>query len=602
MWLINSSTYQLEEFWDERKIKYAILSHRWQDEEVSFRDMQDLAVATKRKGFAKIKKSCELALKEEDKCQYVWIDTCCINKESSADLSEAINSMFRWYEASAVCYAHLLDVQADVSGQIAVEQQIEDSVLFKRGWTLQELLAPSKVRFYNHHWITLGTKQTLAELLTKATGIDESILSGRVPISNRSVAQRMSWASKRKTTRKEDRAYCLLGIFDVNMPLLYGEGGKKAFLRLQEEIIKQSDDHTIFAWPIHRSNQPGLLADKPKAFAQCQLTEALNVRQGRAPYSMTNRGLSIKLLAIPYTVDTYLVRLDCAEGSSPREGAPLGNFRLGIFLRRLTEDDQFARVVYEGKTFVQLHASAWNMKMIKQAFHGAASPSRPVRPVERIEINVRQYSVYFTTPNVDDECINGFRIATNELFERTKNGADAFRVTAFGWDPHTHIMTMKPGEFGNTGTLDISAQSLKVKLLKLGFDFSFNPICFVAANGGMTAKGHFRDRNGLINYGTEAQQAQWSADEHMQFQSIHERGPFDTMAWSEVQQGGLAMELKQHEGLWALKGDRINGLNVRLGDLGTLWITRGRFEGKVVWDVYLGMKKPKEGALRKLFK
>ena len=125
MWLINASNFQLKEVWDGRKEKHAILSHRW-DIEVSFRDMQNLEVATKLKGFAKIRKSCELALKE--KYQYVWTDTCCINKESSADLSEAINSMYQWYQASAVCYAYLLDVQADGSGQILLEQQIKDSV------------------------------------------------------------------------------------------------------------------------------------------------------------------------------------------------------------------------------------------------------------------------------------------------------------------------------------------------------------------------------------------------------------------------------------------------------------------------------------------
>lgn len=183
----------------------------------------------------------------------------------------------------------------------------------------------------------------------------------------------MSWASKRKTTRKEDRAHCLLGIFDVNMPLLYGEGGKKAFLRLQEEIIEQSDDHSIFAWPIHRSNQPGLRADKPKAFGCCGSSRAVNTQLGRLPFSMTNRGLSIKLLATPYTTDTYLVRVDCADGPVPREERPLAHFHLGMFLRRLNEDDQFARVEHKGKTFVQLHATTWIPVMSRQVSHGALS-------------------------------------------------------------------------------------------------------------------------------------------------------------------------------------------------------------------------------------
>lgn len=591
MWLINARTLQLEEVWDERKERYAILSHRWDIEEVSFRDMQNLSVATKLKGFAKIRRSCELAL--EEKYQYVWIDTCCINKESSADLSEAVNSMYRWYQASAVCYAYLSDVQADGSGQILLEQQIKDSVWFTRGWTLQELLAPPNVRFYNRHWIALGTKETLDTVLTQTTGIDEDILRGEEPLASRSIAQRMSWASERRTTRKEDRAYCLLGIFDVNLPLLYGEGSKKAFLRLQEEIIKQSDDHTIFAWPIHRSNQPGLLADEPKAFRHCQSVVAVESRRGRTPYSMTNRGLSIKLLAAPYTVDTYLVCLDCVDGSLPFEGSPLyENYRLGIFIRRLNEDDQFARVEHEGKPFLQLPASDWAPKMSGIVYLDVIVPRTSTWPVEWVEINVRQHMISLDpldTPEVDDR-INGFRIATPEIFERTKNGADAFRISASGsWDPRTHIMTMKPGDFGTTGTIDISAQNLKIKLIKLGFDFSFNPVCFVA------------DRNGLCNY-KNVNHRGWSADEYMQSYSIYQRSPFDTMGWSKVQRGGLALELRKHAGLWALKGNRIDGLNVQLGELGTLWITKGHFEGKWVWLVFLRMEKPKEGTLRKLFK
>lgn len=590
MWLINARSLQLEEVWDERKERYAILSHRWDIEEVSFRDMQNLAVATKLKGFAKIRRSCELALKE--KYQYVWIDTCCINKESSTDLSEAINSMYRWYQASAVCYAYLLDVQADGSGQSLLEQQIKDSVWFTRGWTLQELLAPPNVKFYNQHWIALGTKQTLGTVLTQTTGIDDDILRGKDPLASRSIAQRMSWASKRRTTRKEDRAYCLLGIFDVNIPLLYGEGGRKAFLRLQEEIIKQSDDHTVFVWPIHRSDQPGLLADKSKAFKQCQSVRAVDTRRGRAPYSMTNRGLSIKLLATPYTVDTYLVRLDCVDGSLPSGGVPLENFRLGIFLRRLKEDDQFARVEHEGKTFVQLPVSDWTPRMSSPVnlYHRISLPLVPMRLVERMEINVRQH-MNASRPHEVVDRINGFRIATPEIFERTKSGTDAFSISASGsWDPRNHIMTMKPGSFGTTGTIDISAQNFKIKLIKLGFDFSFHPVCFVA------------DRNGLRNYENVDRRGVWSADHVMQSQSIHERSPYDTMAWSEVRHDGLAMELKNHLGLWALKGDRIDGLDVRLGDLGALRITRGGFEGKVVWDVFLQMEDPKEGTLRKFFK
>ena len=151
-------------------------------------------------------------------------------------------------------------------------------------------------------------------------------------------------------------------------------------------------------------------------------------------------------------------------------------------------------------------------------------------------------------------------------------------------------MTMKPRKFSTTSMINISTQNHKIKLIKLGFDFSFHPVCFVA------------DRNGLRNYTNVDHRGEWSADEYTQSQSIYQRSPFDTMGWSEVQHGGLAMELKKHAGLWALKGDRIDGLDVQLGELGTLWILRDTFEGEWVWNVFLHMEKPKEGTLQRIFK
>ena len=614
MWLINALTLQLEEVWGEKNVSYAILSHRWENEEVSFRDMQNLGVATKLKGFAKIRQSCERAL--EDKHEYVWIDTCCINKESSAELSEAINSMYRWYQASAVCYGYLSDVRGEGSDKNAVEQQIMDSIWFTRGWTLQELLAPPDLRFYDRNWNVLGTKQDLGSVLTKVTGVDENILRGKDSLESRSIAQRMSWASRRETTREEDMAYCLLGIFDVNIPLLYGEGGKKAFLRLQEEIIKYSDDHTIFAWSNDRSPQPGLLVDKPKAFSKSQpglladepkafqkshSMEDVGMRAARAPFTMTNRGLSIKLLATPYTVDTYLVRLDCADASLLKERIPLDHVRIGIFLRRLHEDDQFARVEHEGKTFVQLSASTWNPGLSSQVFQGIRSRIylNESRPVEQIEINVRQDLSTFNTPNVDDR-INGFRItiykgspANNSRYNLgSRISTENLSVSAFNWDSGTSIMTMEPGNFGSTGAVDISAQNLRIKLITLGFDFWFNPVCFIA------------DSNGVRRYESVDNLDQWPVDERLQSLQIDQRSPFDMGAWSTVRHK-RAREVNHHPGLWALKGDRIDGLDVRFAELGDLRIDRKKLEEKVVWDVFLDLTgfESKEGSkLRRLFK
>lgn len=175
-------------------------------------------------------------------------DRCCIDKTSSAELSEAINSMFRWYERARVCYAYLSDVSGDANLRVDVREFVE-SRWFTRGWTLQELVAPKSVLFYSKRgrgWHFLGSKEDLCDHISNITGIDTDTLYG-AGLELASVARKMSWASQRETTRIEDTAYCLLGIFDVNMPLLYGEG-EKAFLRLQEEILRSSYDYSLFAW------------------------------------------------------------------------------------------------------------------------------------------------------------------------------------------------------------------------------------------------------------------------------------------------------------------------------------------------------------------
>jgi hypothetical protein len=239
MWLLNTKTISLEEFTEETLPSYAILSHTWSTEEVTFRAIKDHPNASKKmKGYAKVRDACNQAL--TDSHSHIWVDTCCIQKESSAELSEAINSMFKWYKDAAVCYAYLADVENDVDVSRS-NSQFHRSKWFTRGWTLQELLAPSRVDFYTIGWKRLGSKTLLRKQLSQITRIDERILCGQDDVYSASIAKRMSWASSRKTTRTEDLAYCLLGIFDVNMPLLYGEG-KKAFRRLQEEIIKVSVD------------------------------------------------------------------------------------------------------------------------------------------------------------------------------------------------------------------------------------------------------------------------------------------------------------------------------------------------------------------------
>ncbi|KAF1953716.1 HET-domain-containing protein [Byssothecium circinans] len=242
MRLLNTYTLEVEEFQADFP-EYVILSHTWGGEEVTLRDLQSPAASTK-KGFTKLKRCCEKAA--SDGFHYVWIDTCCIDKTSSAELSESINSMYQWYKGSYICYVYLADFTITPGSSALDNENFARARWWTRGWTLQELLAPVTVEFYDSNWVEYGTKVSLREQITKVSGIDEAILRGENPL-RRNVAVRMSWAAHRNTTRIEDQAYCLLGLFGVNMPLLYGEG-ERAFGRLQEEIMRVREDYTLFAW------------------------------------------------------------------------------------------------------------------------------------------------------------------------------------------------------------------------------------------------------------------------------------------------------------------------------------------------------------------
>ncbi|KAI6135427.1 heterokaryon incompatibility protein-domain-containing protein, partial [Pisolithus croceorrhizus] len=243
---------------DDKTTSYAIVSHRWGvDSEVTYKEMTGLMKMEerrrneirKRTGYQKIIESCKQA--KQDGYEWLWIDTCCIDKRSSSELSEAINSMYRWYQNAQVCYAYLNDVDETVFPTKQDNSKFDQSngwpEWFMRGWTLQELIAPKQIEFFNKDWVFIGNKWRLAPMLENITGIPCEILRDGLGVMRLSVAQIMSWAANRKTTRMEDRAYSLMGLFGVNMPMLYGEG-KKAFQRLQLEIIRTSTDHSIFAW------------------------------------------------------------------------------------------------------------------------------------------------------------------------------------------------------------------------------------------------------------------------------------------------------------------------------------------------------------------
>lgn len=259
-----------------------------------------------KKGFGKIQGFCKQASLAD--CRYGWVDTCCINKGDPNELSEAINSMYRFYRDSKFCIAYLKDVP---------QKQPMDDEWFDRGWTLQELIAPKAVTFFDHDWKIIGTRTDLIADLSRKTRLPKGILSHATKPSAYSIAQRMSWAANRVTTRVEDRAYSLMGIFSINMSLIYGEG-EKAFLRLQREIIRETKDESILAWDLDLSSPAGRyfgpLALSPSAFAKCS---NLVTTQGSHGFTEGNGGLSLWPTFCQFGPETYLAALHCTDRGHP---------------------------------------------------------------------------------------------------------------------------------------------------------------------------------------------------------------------------------------------------------------------------------------------
>ncbi|KAF2818138.1 kinesin light chain 1 [Ophiobolus disseminans] len=232
---------------DNHALPYAILSHTWTaDQEVTYKELLK-GTGILKSGYAKLRFCGERAA--ADGLEYFWVDTCCIDKTTSDELSTAINSMFRWYQRAARCYVYLTDVSVpeevtDAEAfRISREQAFRRSRWFTRGWTLQELLAPASVEFFSREGKLLGNRISLEQEIHEITGIPAEALRGR-KLSEFSVEERMRWAAGRTTTLKEDRVYCLLGIFGVFLSLIYGEGEDYATLRLKEEIQKRQQGQT----------------------------------------------------------------------------------------------------------------------------------------------------------------------------------------------------------------------------------------------------------------------------------------------------------------------------------------------------------------------
>lgn len=256
--------------------------------------------------------------------------------------------MFEWYQGSAICYAFLEDVSSADEPDVR-RRKFRNSLWFTRGWTLQELLAPLQVIFYSTQWIALGNKRSLAAPISEITKIDLETLHGRKSVQSASVAKRMSWAAGRRTKRIEDRAYSLMGLFGVYMPMLYGEGSK-AFQRLQEEILKISDDQSIFCWidSTVGGRRHGLLADSPDAFVHASEYRKYDGFGEQPAFDMSNRGLGISLHITPSEKPIFVAALLCPHPES------LDGY-LAIYVEQLpTGERQYARIRCDELGFIQV--------------------------------------------------------------------------------------------------------------------------------------------------------------------------------------------------------------------------------------------------------
>ncbi|KAI9924220.1 hypothetical protein MW887_007170 [Aspergillus wentii] len=249
--------------------------------------------------------------------------------------------MYDLYKNAKICFTYLADVPSD-DNPSKRGSTFEKSRWFTRGWTLQELLAPSEVIFFSKEWMEIGRKTTMPSLLARITGIDEDILIHRKPIESASVATRMSWAANRQTTFVEDRAYSLMGIFGVSIPKLYWQDAN-AFIQLQQEIISRCNDHSIFAWTDTKaspSSPHGLLATSPSFFAGCHDIVSCNGPAPALPYTVANGILDITLPLHAIDNSTFAVALNCQlESESQTAG------HLALYLKRVSEKDEtYARI------------------------------------------------------------------------------------------------------------------------------------------------------------------------------------------------------------------------------------------------------------------
>lgn len=316
---LNTTTFQIKEAdhaWFKRQ-GYAILSHRWSSSEILFHEIDAYGEELRRtkgrhanKALDKILGACFIA--RQQSFQWMWMDSCCINRRSPMDLTESINSTFRWYREASVCIAYLADIVVppprSTTSTLFDDRTGRPSIWFTRAWTLQELLAPTSMQFYDSNWRFMGTRGQLAKPIQQITGIKTQFLTGAEDFRSACIATKMSWMAGRQTTQVEDMAYSMLGIFNVSMKASYGDG-PLAFIKLQQELIYKNDE-SLFAWRMPpgenikgRSSVPslqigpgewGLMAASPAWYAGCGQMSTLagrGVIRHMGGFGLTSQGI-----------------------------------------------------------------------------------------------------------------------------------------------------------------------------------------------------------------------------------------------------------------------------------------------------------------------
>jgi hypothetical protein len=449
--------------------EYAILSHTWgpDGEEVTYEDLLK-GTGKHKPGYNKLRFCAKQA--DLDGLKYVWIDTCCINRANFTELSTAINSMFRWYREATRCYVYLSDVPdpKDPSSSTA-ELTFSASRWFKRGWTLQELIAPSSVQFFSRTGQLLGSKTFQEQQIHHIIGIAIKALQGEA-LSRFSVPERLSWAANRQTTVEEDAAYCLLGIFDIQMPLIYGEGRQKALDRLQRKIEKSSNTSTVSAvWTHLDDNKKAEILmwtskvpykDNHEAAYEGHVSGTGNWIFQDSSYISWDRGSSSRILWIHgngkhktngFTQLRYLNSLLVGAGKTKLIAHVVASFRkrpldeaLAYFYCSRNEDDRrnpasvlrsFVKQLSISSNNAQLH-SALTEKYAEKYRSGFASAHFSNEEAE-ILLQILIKANKRTTLIIDalDECDKSSRVVLMETLDRLVNGIPNLKILISSrWD------------------------------------------------------------------------------------------------------------------------------------------------------------------------